>query len=179
MSISLILLIAAIVLLGPTAYAGIIGAPYAPTFRPAYRRAFEYIKLGQADTIVDLGSGDGKVILAAARRGATGIGYELSPIFWFLSFIRGLGNQKVSFRMRNFYKLQLPAETTVVFAFLMPEHMDEIKQLLAKQTLPHAKYFLAYAFPLPEAIKPLHIVHEPKTARLYIYDLKSLVKESN
>lgn len=174
MTISFILLVIVLVLLIPTGYAGLIGAPYAPTFAAAYKRAFEYINLGSSDKIVDLGSGDGKVILEAARRGASGVGYELSPIFWIISSLRGMGKKGVSFQMKNFYKLELPSDTTVVFAFLMPEHMNEIKDLLAKQTLPRAKYFLAYAFPLPKEIEPLHVVHEPKTARLYIYDLKKL-----
>ena len=175
-SIFNILLIVFLILLIPTAYAGLIGAPYAPTFTPAFRRAFDYIKLSKKDTVVDLGSGDGKVVLEAAKRGAKGIGYELSPIFWAISWVRGLGVKNASFKMLNFYKKSLPLETTVIFAFLMPEHMDEVKDYLAKQNLPNGKYFMAYSFPLPKEVVPIHVVHEPKTGRVFIYDLKQLTK---
>src|SRR5688572_26810155 len=32
-----------------------------------------------ADTVYDLGSGDGRVLIAAARRGAKAVGYEIDP----------------------------------------------------------------------------------------------------
>lgn len=161
-------------LLVPTAYAGMIGAPYAPTFARAYRKAFDYIKLGSDDLVVDIGSGDGKVLLEANRRGAKAVGYELSPIFWGISTIRSLGKPRIKNKLTNFYKTPLPQDTTVVFAFLMPDHMEKTRAYVAKQNLPKAKYFLAYSFPLAESIKPLHIVNEPKTGKLYIYTMSDL-----
>lgn len=175
MDIFSLLVLAFVILLIPTAYAGFIGAPYAPTFSPAIEQAFDYIKLGPNDTLVDLGAGDGKVLLAAAKRGANSLGYELSPIMWTVVFFRALGNKKIKIKLRNFYKQSLP-DATVVFAFLMPKNMEKVRQYLAKQTLPNGKYLLVYAFPLPEDTKPLHIIKAEKCAPLYIYDIKALVK---
>jgi hypothetical protein len=174
-----------LILLLPTAYAGVIGAPYAPTFMAAIKRVFSHISLGPSDVIVDLGAGDGRVLLEAASRGAKAIGYELSPIMWFIVWFRlqllnlssssrkGSGqtpttknHQKIY--LRNFYRQKLPIETTVIFAFLMPEHMVKVKSFLSKQHLPNLRYVLIYAFPFPD-LKPLEVIHEPKCSRLYVY----------
>jgi len=170
-----LLVIIFLILLIPTAYAGLIGAPYAPTFTPAIEQAFDYIKLGQKDTLIDLGAGDGRVLLAAARRGAASLGYELSPIMWAVVLLRTLGNKKIKIKLRNFYKQSLP-NATVIFAFLMPKHMGKVRHFLSRQSLSHSKYLLIYAFPLPPDTKPLHIVRAAKCAPLYIYDLKMLTK---
>ena len=92
------LLLAAVILLIPTAYAGLIGAPYAPTRMRAVKRAFELLDIGVQDTVVDLGVGDGKVLLAAAGRGAKAYGYELSPIMFLIAFLRSLKYPNVSIR---------------------------------------------------------------------------------
>jgi hypothetical protein len=190
----LLLILTGVALLIPTAYAGKIGAPYAPTARRAARRAFDSIKLGPEDFLVDLGAGDGSILLDAAARGASSLGYELSPIMWLVIKIRaffspcrrgsdsrsesrGWECKKIKLRYANFYKQTLPPETTVVFSFLMPQNMSKVKDFLARQSLPQARYFLSYAFSLPD-VEPLHMVHTPKCARVFVYDLRQLTKSS-
>ena len=155
----------------PTAYAGLIGAPYAPTRLPVVVQAFKKLGIGTDDTVVDLGAGDGKILLEAKRRGARVVGYELSPIMWLVSRLRG-----VPVRYANFYKQQLPEKTTVVFAFLMPKTMKRIRRYLAEQHLPQAKYLLAYTFPLPQEVHPMTIIREDKCGPIYVYDLQELTK---
>lgn len=171
-----LLFIIFLVLLIPTAYAAYIGAPYAPTFSPAIKKAFDYIKLGPNDTVIDIGAGDGKVLIAASKRGAKALGYELSPIMWGIVWFRSLGNKRVKIKLRNFFNQTLP-DATVVFAFLMPQNMDKVKKFLAKQTMPSGKYLLVYAFPFKD-VKPQHVIRVAKCAPVYIYDLQKLTKQS-
>lgn len=183
-----------LILLLPTAYAAKIGAPYAPTFMAAIKRAFSYISLGPHDVIVDLGAGDGRVLIAAGERGAQGIGYELSPIMWFVVWLRlkFLSLRSGSRRepktapalkpahkiyMRNFFKQKLPPQTTIIFAFLMPEHMAQVKQFLSRQQLPNLRYVLIYAFPFPD-LRAYHIIHEPKCSRLYVYNPSEFISNA-
>ena len=75
-----------------------------------------------ADTVYDLGSGDGRVLLAAARKGATAVGIELDPALADQSRAAaeaaGLAD-KVSFRRGDIFKQDLrPA--TVVTMYLTP-----------------------------------------------------------
>ncbi len=42
-------------------------------------RVLDLTAVGPGDCLYDLGCGDGRVLLAAARRGARGVGFELDP----------------------------------------------------------------------------------------------------
>lgn len=163
-----------LLLLIPTAYAGWIGAPYAPTLLPAVKKAFDYIQLGGNDVVIDLGAGDGKIVREAARRGAQAHGIELSPIMWAIAWLRTLGKSRTKITFGNFYNAQL-TDATVIFAFLMPANMPRIRRMLRAHNIPHGRYFLAYAFPFKDAA-PLHVIKEPNCAPIYIYDLPSLTK---
>lgn len=142
------------------------------------------MQVGAGDTFVDLGAGDGYLVLEAARRGANAIGYELSPIMWAIAWIRAKTrgwrkgserqNPRVSIRFANFYKQDI-SNATIVFAFLMPQNMPRLKAYLAAQSLPRAKYLLSYSFPLP-GVAPKSTVTVPERGTIYVYDLNSLTK---
>lgn len=157
----------------PTAYAGIIGAPYMPTRIAPVRKAFEQFSVGEGDVLLDIGAGDGKILRAAAERGAQAIGYELSPILWVVAKVRTWKNTRIRVRYKNFFKAKLPSDTTIVFAFLMPEKMPKVRRFLRKQTLPKGKYFMSYMFPFKDVV-PLRIIQAPKAGAVYIYNLKDV-----
>jgi len=161
-------------LLIPTAYAGSIGAPYAPTRRKIVRKAFKELELGSEDTLVDLGVGDGSILLDAQARGATALGFELSPIMWAVAKIRTMGKKRISLHYGNFYKQKFP-EATVLFAFLMPDNMARVKKFLSQQSMPRGKFFLSYAFPFKDE-PPLTIIRAKKCSPIYVYDLQQLTK---
>jgi SAM-dependent methyltransferase len=50
--------------------------PYIPTPMPLVERMLDMARVGPGDVVYDLGSGDGRLVIAAARRGARGIGIE-------------------------------------------------------------------------------------------------------
>lgn len=168
---SILLVLAGVLLLLPTAYAAKIGAPWAPTRLLVVRKAFTEMNIGSGDVVVDLGAGDGKILLEAIRRGAKAIGYELSPIMWAVARLRGA---KVF--LRNFYTQFLPVNTTIIFAFLLPATMPRLKDFLLKQRLPQAKYLLVYAFPFKD-VDPVTIVQAKNCAPLYVYDAKALTSK--
>jgi len=173
----LLLIVFALILLIPTAYAGYIGAPYAPTRIAVVKKAFDFINLGADDTLIDLGAGDGKIVREAAQRGARAIGFELSPIMWVIAWWRTRRYPQTSIRYRNFYKQSLN-EATVIFAFLMPKHMPEIRELLKQRSLPRAKFCLAYAFPFKDVV-PLRIIQAPQCAPLYVYAMEDVASTNN
>ncbi|MEX2054808.1 MAG: methyltransferase domain-containing protein [Candidatus Andersenbacteria bacterium] len=173
----LLLVVFALVLLIPTAYAGYIGAPYAPTRIAVVKKAFDFIDLGADDTLIDLGAGDGKIVREAAARGAKAIGFELSPIMWVIAWLRTRRYPQAHIRYRNFYKQPLE-EATVIFAFLMPKHMPEIRELLKQKPLSRAKFCLAYAFPFPDVV-PFTVIQAPQCAPLYVYAMKDVASPNN
>jgi precorrin-6B methylase 2 len=55
-----------------------IAAPYVPTAPSVVERMLEIAKVGPQDFVIDLGSGDGRINIAAAqKRGARGLGIEI------------------------------------------------------------------------------------------------------
>lgn len=177
-SIFLLLLVIPLI---PTAYAGLIGAPWVPSRREAVDKAMKDLNIGPGDTVIDLGAGSGTVLLSAAARGATALGYELSPIMWLAAKLRtsahppGKGGKGgfASIKFKNFYKQTLSPETTVIFAFLMPDNMPRLKKYLASQNLPNLKHVLAYTFPFKD-IPPRRIIKTPQSGAIYVYDPPSL-----
>jgi SAM-dependent methyltransferase len=79
-------------------------------------------KVGAADILYDLGSGDGRIVIAAARRGARSVGIEIDA--GLIERARanaseaGVG-QRASFRRQDLFKADF-REATVVTLYLWP-----------------------------------------------------------
>ena len=76
------------------------------------------------DHVVDLGSGDGRIVITAARRfGASGLGVEIVPELVQLSRERARAagvNERVAFREQDLFRTDLGA-ATVVTMYLLPD----------------------------------------------------------
>ncbi len=105
------------------------GAPYVPSHKKDVKKVFEFLKIGKKDLIVDVGSGDGIILRLAAQRGASAVGYELQPVLVLISKLAGFRYANVSTKLANFWRVSLPAKTTLVYAFSVSR--DE-KKLTAK-----------------------------------------------
>lgn len=57
-----------------------IAAPYVPTAPSVVERMLEIARVGPDDYVIDLGSGDGRIVIVAAKKhGARGHGIEIDP----------------------------------------------------------------------------------------------------
>ena len=56
-----------------------LDVPYVPTPQIVVEKMLDMANIGQGDYVMDLGSGDGRIVIAAAKRGATGLGVDLDP----------------------------------------------------------------------------------------------------
>jgi precorrin-6B methylase 2 len=77
------------IVIGLAVLAGLIGltfsqsrldVPYVPTPPDVVERMLDMAQLTKDDFHIDLGSGDGRIVIAAARRGARSLGVDLNPI---------------------------------------------------------------------------------------------------
>lgn len=66
----------------------LFGAPYVPSLKPHMRAAFDLLDLGKGDLLLELGAGDGRVMVAALKRGYSVVGYELNPILALIAWVR-------------------------------------------------------------------------------------------
>lgn len=56
------------------------GAPYVPTLKMQVDDVLDLLDLQKGQTMLELGSGDGRLLAAAAKRGIYTVGYELNPL---------------------------------------------------------------------------------------------------
>lgn len=126
------------------------GAPYVPTHRRQLEVAFGRLyRLKESDVVADLGSGDGVVLLAAVRRGAGALGYELNPLLAWLSRWRLRRYERARVAVRDFMLLErLPADVTVVYAFTTGHSIEAIGRKLEGWSRHQKLYFISYGFAL-------------------------------
>ena len=79
--LSSILIMAVIlaILTSPRAYAQDLDVPYVPTSTKVVNKMLEVADVGPGDYVIDLGSGDGRIVIAAAQLGAYGHGVDIDP----------------------------------------------------------------------------------------------------
>jgi SAM-dependent methyltransferase len=84
--LSQLLLVVAVVALVSTYLSTLWGAPWAPTPMNRVDRMLRLAAVQPGETVVDLGSGDGRIVIRVARRfGARAVGVEIDPLRWFAS----------------------------------------------------------------------------------------------
>jgi hypothetical protein len=142
------------------------GAPYVPSRKKELAKAFdELYPLASSDTLVDIGSGDGIVLREAARRQARAIGYELNPVLVLISRLLSRGQPLVSTYLADFWFVQLPPETTVVYVFGESRDIVKMAQKVADEAtrLDKNLSLISYGFAVP-GLKPVK-----KIAAYYLY----------
>lgn len=128
------------------------GAPYVPSKRRDIERAFtELYSLSNKDVLVDIGSGDGVVLRAASRKGAHAIGYELHPLLVWLSKFLSRDDDRVMIVLANFWNVEIPANTTVVYTFGDARDIQKMYDKVLKEAtrIEHTLQFISYGFEVP------------------------------
>ncbi|MDP3685452.1 MAG: hypothetical protein Q8R32_01315 [bacterium] len=155
-----------------TAYAAWRGAPWLPTPHRAVEAGLAAASVQPGDVVMDIGAGDGRVLIAAARRGATAVGYELSPFLWVLAWLCVRASRsRATVKLADGFRADLSA-ATVLFAFLRPTTMPLLAAALARRKTRHPVRVLSYAFPLPET-PATEVVRIAGCAPLYRYTVSS------
>ena len=97
--------------------------PYVVTPMEIVERMMRMGEVGKDDYVIDLGSGDGRIVIEAAKRGARGMGVDLDPALVALATenARKAGVQeKTKFIAQDIFDTDL-SQATVVTMYLLPE----------------------------------------------------------
>jgi hypothetical protein len=114
------------------------GAPYVPSSKKVTQKMVEFARVRRHSTIIDLGSGDGRLLFASAIRGARARGYEINPFLVLLTWVKKIlfyPGQRVSVVWGNFWKADL-TDTDAVFIYLIPSKMDRLATKLKTELRP-------------------------------------------
>lgn len=124
------------------------GASFVSSRKKIVTAMIELANIKPHDRVVDLGSGDGRLVFAAAKTGAVAIGYEISWPVWLQSKLTQIiGRHKGKLVRANIFTVSL-AEANVVFCYLLPPVMAALKPKL-EQDLPPGARVISHAFPVP------------------------------
>lgn len=140
----------------------LVGAPYLPTLTPQVEAALELVNLKPGQVLLELGCGDGKVLIAAAQTGLHVVGYELNPILALIAWARTRrfkGQVKVVWG--NFWKAEWPPAAGI-FTFLLTKYMPRLDTKIAQSNHKPVK-LVSFAFRVPD--------REPvaQKANVYLY----------
>jgi len=116
------------------------GAMFTTTHRSKIREILEAVPMHPGQVLYDLGCGDGRLLIAAAKRyKVRAIGLEINPWPYLISRIRvGLQQRSVTIRFQDFWKTDL-READIVFCYLFPDVMDRLRDKLSKELKSGAK----------------------------------------
>lgn len=143
------------------------GAIYVPTSKGKIKKIVELADIKPGDKAVDLGSGDGRVVMALARAGANAYGYEVNPVLVNRSRKRikkaGLQN-KAHVKWKNFWEADLSGFDLVVI-YGMSHVMKRLEKKLERELRKGAKV-AAVIFELPSWAP------EKKEENIYLYKVE-------
>jgi 16S rRNA A1518/A1519 N6-dimethyltransferase RsmA/KsgA/DIM1 with predicted DNA glycosylase/AP lyase activity len=143
------------------------GAPYVPSSKKVTVKMIEFAKPRKNSTVIDLGSGDGRLLFWAARQGARSIGYEINPFLVFGTWIRKIIFHRtldVSVIWGNFWNADL-TRADAVFIYLIPSKMDRLAAKLQTELRP-GSIIVSNSFIFPNW--PIY----KQDAKLHVYAFK-------
>lgn len=137
---------------------GMYGTSGASSSPDLIRAAFELVHLQPGETVYDLGAGDGRVVVAAAKAfQARGVGVEIEPAHCLVGWARVLLNgvvRRASIRQKNLFDVKLE-DADVVFLYLSPRVLDRLAPQLILRLRPGVRVVSVH-FPI-EGWRPIDV----------------------
>lgn len=123
---------------------------FAPSSKKTVAKMLDLAQVQPSQILVDLGAGDGRILIAAAKRGLQAIGYEIDPFLSFLIKIKiklsGLTKQ-IRILRQDFFQADL-SKADIVTVYGVPKIMPAIERLCLAKLKPGSKV-ICHQFALP------------------------------
>lgn len=143
------------------------GAPWVPTSMRTVHKMLKMAEVEPGDLLYDLGCGDGRTIITAARRyGAQAVGIEIDPLryLWCQLAITVLGlRDRVQILYGDFFRHDL-SRADVVTCYLLQSTNNKLEEKF-KRELSSGTRVVSNTFVFAD----LHKVREDGEARLYLF----------
>ena len=147
----------------------VTGAPFVPSTNPVAKKMVEFANIKKGMTVYDLGSGDGKLLFAAAHLGArNAIGLEINPFLVFYTKLRAFFSPYrgiVKAQWKNFWRSSFP-HADVVFIYLLPWRMEALEKHLMKHLAPGTR-IVSNSFIFPH----LTLIDQDKERHVYVFEI--------
>ncbi|OPJ76477.1 protein FAM173B isoform B [Patagioenas fasciata monilis] len=116
--------------------------PFVPATSTQIQNVLKMLE-NRSGSLVDIGSGDGRVVIAAAKRGFKAVGYELNPwLVWYSRYRawRDGVHQSTRFYISDLWKVSFSHYTNVV-VFGVPRMMPQLEKKLEEELESHKENF--------------------------------------
>lgn len=157
----------------PTIIALIQGAPFVPTPMRAVRKMLKTAGVKKGDKVIDIGCGDGRLCYLASKEfGADSVGYELSPVVYFIAKVRQLlWRSKAKIKFGDFRNHDL-SEADHIVTYMLPETLEKFIPKFEKDLKKGAK-ITSYAFHIGNWM-PVYVEPSCKTesiSKIWVYEI--------
>lgn len=150
-------------------YVVLFGAPYLPTLSKQKKAAFDLLDLQAGQTLLELGSGDGRMLKAAAQKGIKAIGFELNPLLALFSYLfTWKYRDNVRIIWGNYWWHIWP-RADGIYVFLIDRYMKKLDKKIIQNYPEHKVRLASFAFKVPDK----EVVKEKNGVYLYNYLPKS------
>lgn len=133
-----------------------LDVPYVPTPPEVVEGMLKLGKVGKNDMVYDLGCGDGRIVITAAKQyGARGVGYDLNParIEEANANAKSAGvTDRVSFKVQDLFEADFK-DASVVTLYLLPSVNQSLRPQLWKQ-LKVGTRIVSHSFDMGDAWPP-------------------------
>lgn len=125
------------------------GAAPVPLPHAEVARMVALAELYPGTHLIDIGSGDGRILIAAAKQGAECTGFEINPLLCWYSRLRAWcgGLTKVTVVRGDFWKHHL-GPYQVLTVFLIPHQMERLREKITLEMQPGSIVLVA-RYPIP------------------------------
>lgn len=166
-------LLAFLFLIVPTIVALISGAPFVPTPMRAVKKMLKTADIKKGQTVIDIGCGDGRFChMANKQYGADAIGFELSPIVYFIAKVcQPFWRSKAKIRYGDFRNHDLSKADHIV-AYMLPETLEKFIPKFERELKKGAKV-TSYAFHIGNWV-PSYTRPSDKTngiSKIWVYEI--------
>jgi SAM-dependent methyltransferase len=128
-----------------------LDVPYVPTPEEVVDKMLELTNVGPGDYVIDLGSGDGRIVIAAAKRGAVGHGIDLNPVRVkeaSENAIKAGVSDKVVFIEGDLFEADV-SKATVITMYLLSSVNLKLRPVLLEQLRPGTR-LVSHSFSMGE-----------------------------
>jgi len=147
--------------------------PYVQTPNEVVIEMLRLARVAGSDIVYDLGSGDGRLVIAAARDfGARGVGIEIDPrlVAQSAESARRAGvGERVTFREGDLFQTDL-SDATVVTLYLSPELNLRLRPKLLRELRPGAR-IVSHAFDMGDwaPARTIRVETRDRPAQVYLW----------
>lgn len=140
------------------------GVPYAPSKKKGVKKMLKLAKVNPGEKMIDLGSGDGRIVEEFARAGADAYGVEINKILVFYSGLRlkllGLENKATVYYGDFFDEDYLKYDIITIFG--QPFIMKKLEEKIFNEARPGTR-IIVNRFKFPNKI------YQEEDSGIYLY----------